>query len=408
MNDTARSFATSILRWVHRVRTGNRPRIRMGNRPRSSPRDGASRARLRLLSPARLLLVNVLLIGLLPMSLWAQEGGEALVSTTDPVSQAIVGVVVLALFVLLAMEAAHRVLIAMVCASFLWAVTYLTPYKLISFQAAARHIDMNVLFLTLTGGEPMLHPDFWDLLEEAKRRAFALRIFTNGALIDEKAADRFAALAPYCLEISIHGAGDESAVRLTQVPRSHSRLLRALELLSERGIRVFLKCVLTRFNENELAEIRAIGDRFGYEVYFDPHLVVSDDGDDYPLQYRASEEGVRRLYSDPRVRLGNSPFERKPGKIACGTGSGTFHIDPFGNVYPCLQWKTLPLPEEGPPGGPDDQRHVAPIHGCPCLLHPLSRPVGHQVRRSAEGGRRIPSRSPDPQEDGRRRRGGLT
>jgi len=139
MNDVARVLASSISHSIRRVRVGRRPgRSRLG---------GASRARRRLPSTARLLPAVALLLWLLPTSLWAQEGGEALASTTDPVSQAIVGVVVLALFVLLAMEAAHRVLIAMVCASFLWAVTYLTPYKLISFQAAARHIDMNVLFL---------------------------------------------------------------------------------------------------------------------------------------------------------------------------------------------------------------------------------------------------------------------
>ncbi|MEJ2187202.1 MAG: SLC13 family permease [Gemmatimonadota bacterium] len=83
----------------------------------------------------------------LPGPLAAQEGGHPLVSTTDPVSQAIVAVVIVALFVFLARETAHRVLIAMACAAFLWAVTYLTPFKLIGFEAAGRHIDLNVLFL---------------------------------------------------------------------------------------------------------------------------------------------------------------------------------------------------------------------------------------------------------------------
>ncbi len=82
-----------------------------------------------------------------PTRLAAQEGGHALVSTTDPVSQVIVAVVIVALFVFLARETAHRVLIAMTCASLLWAVTYLTPFKLIGFEAAGRHIDLNVLFL---------------------------------------------------------------------------------------------------------------------------------------------------------------------------------------------------------------------------------------------------------------------
>ena len=76
-----------------------------------------------------------------------QEHAATLVSTTDFVSQAIVGVVIIALFVVLSMEAAHRVLVAMVSAALLWAVTYFTPYHLISFENAAAAVDMNVLLL---------------------------------------------------------------------------------------------------------------------------------------------------------------------------------------------------------------------------------------------------------------------
>ena len=86
-------------------------------------------------------------LSLLPAPLMASEGAGALASTTDPVSQGIVAIVILALFVLLALEKAHRVLVAMACAAFLWMTTYLTPWTLISFEASARALDLNVLLL---------------------------------------------------------------------------------------------------------------------------------------------------------------------------------------------------------------------------------------------------------------------
>src|SRR5580765_1878235 len=49
--------------------------------------------------------------------------------------------------------------------------------------------EMGVLYLTLTGGEPMVHPRFWDIAREAKKRSFALRIFSNGIIINEAVAD---------------------------------------------------------------------------------------------------------------------------------------------------------------------------------------------------------------------------
>ena len=99
---------------------------------------------IRRLAASSLSLLLLLLV-FLPTPILAQEEGPA--STTDPVSQTIVAVVIVALFVFLAMEAAHRVLVAMASAALLWAVTYFSPWKLISFENAARAVDMNVLLL---------------------------------------------------------------------------------------------------------------------------------------------------------------------------------------------------------------------------------------------------------------------
>ena len=51
------------------------------------------------------------------------ETADLLTSTTDPLSQGIVAATLLLLFVLLTMEKAHRVLVAMVAVSVVWAIT---------------------------------------------------------------------------------------------------------------------------------------------------------------------------------------------------------------------------------------------------------------------------------------------
>ncbi len=199
--------------------------------------------------------------------------------------------------------------------------------------------EMGVLYLTLTGGEPLTHPRFWDIAYAAKARSFAVRVFSNAALITEAVADRFHDLAPYCLEISVHGAKDETAEALNQVKGSHQALLRALGHLSARNIRVYLKCVVTRLVQDELSEIKALGDRFGYPVFFDPVLTISDDGEEYPLDLQASDEVLRKLYLADGLNIGNSPFQREPGDLNCTVAAGTIHITPGGEIQPCTQWK---------------------------------------------------------------------
>ncbi len=68
-------------------------------------------------------------------------------STTDPVSQLLVAALLVALFAVLALEAAHRVLVVLGAVALLWTVTYLTPYHLLPVEAAVAHLDLNVLLL---------------------------------------------------------------------------------------------------------------------------------------------------------------------------------------------------------------------------------------------------------------------
>lgn len=87
------------------------------------------------------------LLALPVASLRAQDAHAALTSTTDAVSQGIVAVIVIGVFVLLSLEAAHRVLVALSAVALLFVITYFTPYRLITFEGVGQALDINVLVL---------------------------------------------------------------------------------------------------------------------------------------------------------------------------------------------------------------------------------------------------------------------
>ncbi|MGD8374970.1 MAG: radical SAM protein [Acidobacteriota bacterium] len=203
--------------------------------------------------------------------------------------------------------------------------------------------DYGVLYLTLTGGEPLARRDFFTLGHAARDMGFALRIYTNAHSIDERRADKIAAITPLEVETSIHGARPETHDKLTRVPGSLERLKNAVRLLRERGIKVNMKCPVTRWNQDEVVEVKELCDSLDSVAVFDTVITPRDDGDTSPLQLQATEEFLRRYWSDEMAYLRPDPViaPRDDASIqaVCGTGRSSFTLDPYGNVFPCVQWR---------------------------------------------------------------------
>jgi Na+/H+ antiporter NhaD/arsenite permease-like protein len=68
-------------------------------------------------------------------------------STRDVISQALVAVVLISVFALLAADRVHRVLIPIGAVAVLWLISYFTPFRLISFETAKEAVDLNVILL---------------------------------------------------------------------------------------------------------------------------------------------------------------------------------------------------------------------------------------------------------------------
>src|SRR6185503_8458821 len=99
----------------------------------------------------------------------------------------------------------------------------------------------GTLFLSLTGGEAMVHPRFWEIADEASSRGFALMVLSNGTLLTESACDRLASYANlWGVSLSVYGARAETHDAVTQVPGSYERTMAAARRMVARGARVAL------------------------------------------------------------------------------------------------------------------------------------------------------------------------
>lgn len=209
---------------------------------------------------------------------------------------------------------------------------------------------MQVMNLTFTGGEPLAHPSFLFLGKTARELGFVVRIKSNGHALRGKLAEEIRKeVDPFLVEVSLHGATAATHDRQTRVPGSFDRLMSNVPELLDMGYRIKLNGTLTRFNEQEIEGMFGIADRLGIILSLSPTVTPRDDGDTSPLSIAPSATAIKELYAylDRRIPdgpsggtcTGESGAPGPSGKKNCGAGAAGLAVDPFGNVYPCVQWR---------------------------------------------------------------------
>lgn len=209
---------------------------------------------------------------------------------------------------------------------------------------------LGSLFLSLTGGEPLLRKDFWEIVRHADNLGFALNLKTNGTLIDEKTAERIAGLSFYRVDISLLGATPEAHDRITQVQGSLEKTLQGVRRLREKGVQVFLMSTIIRDNLLEFNKIKALADKMDAQLASTPLIYPKNDAGKQPLRYRLTDEELalyfRETLNPQSTNILCADADSDP--LICQAGRTDISINSQGKVYPCLgfPWEVGDLRKE--------------------------------------------------------------
>lgn len=209
---------------------------------------------------------------------------------------------------------------------------------------------LGSLFLSLTGGEPLLRKDFWEIAQHAHDLGFAINLKTNGTLIDEKTADRIARLSFYRVDISLLGATPEVHDRITQVRGSLEKTIQAVKRLRQRDIKVFLMSTIIRDNLPEFMKMKELADETDAPLASTPLVYPKNDAGKEPLKYRLTDEDLAHYFKEtlsPQSINALCPATDSDPLI-CQAGRTDISINSQGKVYPCLgfPWEVGDLRKE--------------------------------------------------------------
>jgi mycofactocin radical SAM maturase len=205
--------------------------------------------------------------------------------------------------------------------------------------------DLQVFYVNIGGGEPMVRRDFFELVSYAVDRGVGVKFSTNGAFIDADKAARLAALDYLDIQISIDGA-DEATNDAVRGAGSFAMAHRAMGHLAAAGFGPFkISVVVTRHNVDQLDAFKALADGYGAQLRV-TRLRPSGRGADTWHELHPTNAQQRQVYEwllahGDTVLTGDSFFHLNalgdplPGLNLCGAGRVVCLIDPVGDVYAC-------------------------------------------------------------------------
>jgi SynChlorMet cassette radical SAM/SPASM protein ScmF len=189
----------------------------------------------------------------------------------------------------------------------------------------------------LTGGEPLMHPRFAELLEIARQNNLGVTIETNGLLCTPEVAADIARLPNRFVSVSIDGSDEATHEWMRGVPGCFEKAKSAIETLVQAGIRPQIITTLVRRNAGQIEEIVKMAEHLGASsVKFN---VVMPTGRGEKLSETAETLSIGEL-----IRIGEYVDKIMPAKtklqvffdipyafrslsgMACGRGCGRCNI----------------------------------------------------------------------------------
>lgn len=229
----------------------------------------------------------------------------------------------------------------------------LTAAQWLDIAKAAR--DRGMIFVLLTGGEPLVRKDFFEIYEGMKAMGLIVSINSNGSMLHGDVLERFLKNPPARFNISLYGGNNETYRNMCGIP-AYDRVKENIRALRSAGVEVSLNLSITPYNCADLEQIYADAVELGVNVrassYMYPSIRVN--GERYGQGNRLDaaeaaaqsvrwdrlrftpEEFAKRAQAMKNMTAGREgcPLEEGEG-VRCRAGSSSFWMTWDGRMLPC-------------------------------------------------------------------------
>ncbi|MBR6917788.1 MAG: radical SAM protein [Clostridia bacterium] len=196
--------------------------------------------------------------------------------------------------------------------------------------------DRGMLFVLLTGGEPLLREDFRYIFTELQKMGLMIAVNTNASLIDDGYFEFFMKHRPMRLNISLYGTSDDTYEELTG-NRCSQKVIGNIKRLKEAGIAVKLNVLIGPLNVSDTDGIRRISEETGIPIksttyLYPPMRVDAGSAGTNKARFPAHEAARYQMIFD-KQRFSREEFAMRTVAICRGARTETSDEDCDGVPY---------------------------------------------------------------------------
>ncbi|MDR1353478.1 MAG: radical SAM protein [Treponema sp.] len=210
---------------------------------------------------------------------------------------------------------------------------------------------MGVLSLTLSGGEPLLHPRFAEFLQKAKDYDFSINVLSNLTLLSDEIIAEMKANRLSSVQVSLYGMEPEIHDSITKLPGSFYKTRDAILRLIENDIPLQISCPVMKQNKNSYVAVAKWAEEHRVRAVTDYIMMARYDHTTSNLNNRLTldEAGdiirdIIKMDGDYEERLREADFTQVEQRdmsddALCGVCISSICMVANGNIYPCAGWQ---------------------------------------------------------------------
>lgn len=219
------------------------------------------------------------------------------------------------------------------------------------FKIVEEGRDLNILNITLSGGEPLLHKDFVGFLKRCRELDLSVNVLTNLTLLTDEIIEEMVKNPLLCVQTSIYSMNPEIHDTITKMKGSLEKTKTNVLKLLNIGIPVQISCPVMKQNKDSFGEVVSWGKEHNINVATDYVIFASYDHTSCNLVNRLSLEEVdgvfdSQLTKEYAVYLYDSAKEKyamTADDPICSICRYYLCISAEGDVFPCVGWQNNKL-----------------------------------------------------------------